>query len=104
MVAPIGTRSLGKTAKLYDEWKYASVIVMLIYVANKYRPDISCSSSVRKVYTKLSNSHEKAILHICKYLKQTSTDGNARGLIIFPFMKMQVDCYVDADVSGIYDK
>ena len=103
VVAPLGNDYLDKEAKLQDEWEYASVIGILMYVVNNSRPDIAFVVNQCTRFTKtFKQSHEKSILHICKYLKGNSKKGKYKGLRIYYSKNMQVYCYAGADFTRIY--
>ena len=81
------------------EWKYASVIGMLLYLASNSRPDITFAVHQCARFThSTKKSHEDAVLRICQYLKGTASDG----LIYQPDGTANVDCYIDSDFAGIW--
>eukprot|EP00957_Ditylum_brightwellii_P168024 12790879-Ditylum_brightwellii.AAC.1 len=71
-VAPtLGPKSLGpdphsKDGQLQDKWSYASVIGMMMHVANNSRPEIT--------FAVHQCARFKAILQICRYLKGTQSE------------------------------
>ena len=74
-----------------------------MYVTSKSRPDISFAvHKCARFIHNIKHYREKAILRICKYLKVNSKDGKYEGWIIYPSKNIQVDCYFDAHVYGIY--
>ena len=82
-----------------SDWNYRSVVGTLMYLATNSRPDIahavhSCACFDHNP----KQSHGKALLHICKYLKGTSKDG----LIQTPSKSLTLDLYVDANYAGLY--
>jgi hypothetical protein len=82
-----------------EDWNYASIVGMLLYLASNSRPDIAFAVHQAARFTHNPKaSHAKAIKHICRYLKGTLTDG----LILQPGNAMNVDCWVDADFCGLY--
>ena len=94
---PLGSDPDGPAAK--EEWNYASVVGMLLYLASNSRPDISFAVHQCARFTHGPKaSHEKAIIRICRYLKGTANEG----IIYSPTQNMSVDCYVDADFAGLY--
>ena len=72
---------------------------MMLYLAANSRPDLSFAvhQCARFTYAP-KRSHEQAILRICRYLQATTDEG----LIYWPSTNLQVDCYVDADLAGLY--
>lgn len=95
-------KPLGKDADgepFNEEWNYASVVGMLLYLASNSRPDLAFSVHQAARFTHNPKaSHGNAIKHICRYLKGTLTDG----LILQPGGTMNVDCWVDADFCGLF--
>jgi hypothetical protein len=82
-----------------QEWNYASVIGMLLYLAGNSRPDISFAVHQAARFTHAPKaSHEKAVVRICRYLKATRDEG----LVLQPSNTLKVDCYVDADFGGLF--
>lgn len=82
-----------------QEWNYASVIGMLLYLAGNSRPDISFAVHQAARFTHAPKaSHEKAVVRICRYLKATRDEG----LALQPSNTLKVDCYVDADFGGLF--
>ena len=84
--APLGSNPNRKLAK--REWNYASVIGMMLYLAENSRPECARFTHNTKA------SHEEAVLRICRYLKRTINDG----MIFKPCKDSTVDCYVDAEI------
>lgn len=82
-------------------FSYASVVGMLQYLQAHSRPDIAfaVSQCARHVHSP-KRSHEVALEYIGRYLKGTSDEG----LILKPDRDrlFQIDCYVDADFSGMW--
>ena len=63
-----------------EDWNYASVVGMLLYVSNNTRPDIAFAvSQVARFASKPKVSHARAIKSIVRYLKGTMD----KGLIFF---------------------
>eukprot|EP00957_Ditylum_brightwellii_P093068 7086401-Ditylum_brightwellii.AAC.1 len=73
---PLGPGPHGKDVQLQDKWSYASVIGLMMYLAN--------------------NSERK----ICRYLKGMQPEH----LIIKPNMKemLQVNCFANTDFAGLF--
>jgi Reverse transcriptase (RNA-dependent DNA polymerase) len=82
-----------------EKWEYASVIGMLMFLANNSRPDIAFATHQCARFTHgPRNSHALAVKKIVRYLKGT----NSSGLILLPTKDLSIDCYVDADFAGLY--
>ena len=80
-------------------WEYASIIGMLMYLANNTRPDIAHAVHACARYTHYpKKSHATAVKHILRYLKGTCN----KGMVIKPNHKEELDCYVDSDFAGLY--
>lgn len=94
---PLGSDADGPSAK--EKWSYASVVGMLLYLAGNSRPDIAFAVNQCGRFTHdPKESHEAAIIRICRYLKGTRD----QGLVIQPDSALHVDCYVDADFGGLF--
>jgi hypothetical protein len=97
---PLGTDKNG--APFVEDWDYATVVGMLMYLVHT-RPDIQFAVHQCARFTHCPRaSHAEAIHRICRYLKGTAD----RGLELKPLKPgglLQLDCYVDADFSGLYD-
>ena len=82
-----------------ESWEYASIIGMLMYLANNSRPDIAHAVHACARYTHSPRkSHATAVKHILRYLKGTIN----KGMIIKPNNQQNLDCYVDSDFAGLY--
>ena len=101
-VTPCTLTALGKDedGDLFDEnWEYASVVGMLMYLATNSRPDIAYSVNQCARFTHAPKaSHGAAVKRIMRYLQGTQS----KGMIIAPSDKFNVDCYVDADFGGLW--
>ncbi|MGH3055543.1 MAG: reverse transcriptase domain-containing protein, partial [Gaiellaceae bacterium] len=87
--SPIGTDKDGVNRQ--DQWVYASVIGMLMFLQANTRPDISFAVHQCARFThNPKKSHEEAIKHICQYLKGTKD----KGIIYRPTKDLSLDCYV----------
>ena len=82
-----------------EEWSYASVVGMLLYLVNT-RPDIQMAvNSCARFSHSPKASHAEGIKRICRYLRKTKD----RGLVFRPYQgDLQVDCYVDSDFCGLF--
>ena len=59
-----------------QSWEYASIIGMLIYLANNTRPDIAHAVHACARYTHHPmKPHARAVKHILRYLKGTKDKG-----------------------------
>ena len=86
-----------------EDWDYASVMGMLLYLVNT-RPDIQFAVTQVARFTHCpKQSHAGAIKRICWYLKGTEDKGLVyRPDTILDGSKLKLDCYVDADFAGLY--
>ena len=86
-----------------QEFNYASVVGMLMYLCNNSRPDIAFTVNQCARYTHFpTEKHGLHLKQIGKYLKKTRD----KGLILKPKpqSKLKIDCYVDADFAGLWNK
>jgi hypothetical protein len=82
-----------------EEWAYAAVIGMLMYLSGNTRPDIAYAVHQAAQFTHgARKSHAAGVKRIVRYLKKTKTEG----LILKPGSDQRVDCYVDADFGGLF--
>ena len=99
---PVTAGSMGideKGENFDDNWEYASIIGMLLYLANNTRPDIAYGVHQAARFThNPKNSHAAGVKRIIRYLKQTRT----KGLFLKPSSTYTVDCYVDSDFAGLF--
>ena len=87
--------------KRKHSWNYRQAIGMLTYLQGTTRPDISMATHQAARFSidpKLS--HERAVHRIGRYLKGT----NNKGFIFRPKKIKGLECYVDADFAGGWDK
>ena len=97
--APLGTDTNGYETKRDWHNSYDSFIGMMFYMASNKRPDISFSVHRCAWFThNTSASHETDVKRICRYLQGTKYNG----LLFNPSKKLVVDCYSDADFSGLW--
>ena len=82
-----------------DDWNYASIIGMLMYLASNSRPDIQFAvhQCVRFTHNP-RQSHANGVKRILRYLSGT----RHKGMIFKPDEIMKLDCYVDADYAGLW--
>jgi hypothetical protein len=99
---PADPKTLGKDpdGKPFNEqWSYASVVGMLLYLSGNSRPDIAFAVNQAARFTHdPKDSHAIAVKRIVRYLIQTKD----KGLIFKPSIDWKVDCYVDADFCGLW--
>ena len=94
---PLGQDKDGTPFKA--EWSYRSVIGLLMYLATNSRPDIAHAvHSAARFNHCPKESHGKAVLHICKYLKKTRD----KGMILTPTTQMDLNLFVDSDYAGLF--
>jgi hypothetical protein len=96
--APLGTDADGPRRK--DTWHYASAIGMLMYLSSNAHPEIQFSLRQCAPFTHCPQAtHEDAVKHICRYLQGVKDND----LMFKPSNDLQLDCYVDADFSGLWN-
>jgi hypothetical protein len=84
-----------------ESWGYSSVVGMLLYLSTNTRPDIAFAvSQVARFSHSPKKSHATAIKTIVRYLKRT----HDKGMIITPTGKLDLQCYVDADFAGLFQR
>ena len=82
-----------------ENWKYSSVVGMLLYLSTNTRPDIAFAvSQVAWFTSNPKQSHASAVKMIIRYLSATSD----QGLSFTPTTVFKVDCFVDADFAGLH--
>jgi hypothetical protein len=89
--------------ELHDQskWHYASIVGMLLYLANNTRPDISFAvSQVARFNNNPKKSHASAVQMILRYLKRTYD----KGLIVKPDGTYNLKIWVDADFAGLHGR
>ena len=73
---------------------------MLLYLSGHSSRDISFAVNQCARYTfSPTKRHEKALVHIGRYLKGTLN----KGLILTPSAELKLDCYPDADFAGLWN-
>ena len=83
------------------KWNYRQAIGMLTYLQGTSRPDIAMAVHQAARFTNDPKlSHERAVHRIARYLKATKD----KGIIYDPKSVKGVECYVDADFAGGWDK
>ena len=82
-----------------EDFNYASVVGMLLYLEGHSRPDISFAVNQCSRYTFApKRSHKEAIKHIGRYLKGTRD----KGITLKPTKDLKIDCFVDDDFAGLW--
>ena len=83
-----------------EDWSYASVIGMLLYLSSNSRPDIAHAVNQAATFTHCAKlSHEIAIKRIGRYLKATRD----RGLVIHSKSQLNLEMYADADFAPLWN-
>jgi hypothetical protein len=99
---PAETKALGSDLEgaLFDEeWDYAPLIGMLMYLSSNTRPDIAFAVHQAARFTHNPRaSHAAAIKRILRYLKATKY----KGLFMSHDKILKLDCYVDSDFGGLF--
>ena len=94
---PLGPDKDGQP--MNESWEYATIIGILMYLANNTRSDIAHAVHACTRHTHYpTKSHATAVKHILRYLKGKSD----KDTVIKPNKKEEVDCYVDSDFTGLY--
>ena len=100
---PASSTALGKhedSSPRKEQWSYASVIGMMLYLASNSRPDIAFAVHQCARFTHCANSeHEVAVKRIARYLKATKDFG----LIMKPKQDLKLELYADADFAGLWN-
>ena len=95
---PLGTDANGK--RFNATWEYATAIGMLLFLSSNSCPDIQYAVHQCARFTHSpKQSHQQAVLRICRYLKATEN----QGLSFKPTQELTLDCYADADFAGLYN-
>ena len=83
------------------KWNYRAAVGMLNYLQASTRPDISMAvHQCARFCIDPKVTHERAIMRIGKYLLSTKE----RGIKFTPNKDRGMECYVDADFAGSWDK
>jgi Reverse transcriptase (RNA-dependent DNA polymerase)/GAG-pre-integrase domain len=101
-LTPAAQTTLGKDIdgpEMTEDWNYASVVGMLMYLSNNSRPDIAFAVHQCARFTHFPNqSHAVAVKSIVRYLIGTRT----QGLVLQPTTDLSINCFVDADFAGLF--
>ena len=94
---PLGSDKDGEPFN--EEWGYSAAVGMLLYVSSNTRPDIQFAvHQVARFSHSPKRSHGQALKRIVRYLIETRD----RGIVFKPDLTQGLDCWVDADFSGLY--
>ena len=100
---PAESKTLGKDEngeECVENWSYASVVGMMMYLASNSRPDIAFAVHQCARFTHCPKRvHEVALKRIARYLRGTKD----KGMIIQPSKDLKLDLYVDADFAGLWN-
>jgi len=97
-LTPLGADADGENYD-HSEWKYSSIVGMLLYLSTNTRPDLTFAvSQVSRYNQKPKVSHATAVKTIIRYLKRTAD----MGTIVKLSGKLDLVCYVDSDYSGLF--
>ena len=101
---PVGKPLLNKDldgVPRIEDWNYRAAVGMMNYLVQTSRPDLAMAVHQCARYNNNPMlSHEKAVKRIAKYLK-----GNIHRGIVYKNDKTRgLECYVDADFAGNWDK
>lgn len=99
VATPLGKDETGRAHN--EDWSYASVIGMMLYLACNSRPDIAFAVHQCAQFNHCARAtHEKAVKHIARYLKRTRD----RGLIMKPDNTLALEMvFADADFAGLWN-
>ena len=99
---PAVTTSLGQDLDrkaFSEEWEYASIVGMLMYLGQNTRPDIAFVVHQCARFThNPKHSHAVGVKRIIRYLQGTKD----KGMILCPNDSLEANCYVDADFAGLW--
>jgi hypothetical protein len=95
---PLGKQEDGAPRK--EQWSYASMVGMMLYLASNSRPDIAFAVNQCARFTHCANvHHEIALKRIGRYLKAT----REQGLLLKPTNDLSLEMYADADFAGLWN-
>lgn len=83
-----------------ENWKYSSIVGMLLFLSSNTRPDIAFAvSQVCRFNSDPKQSHATAVKTIIRYLLCT----REKRMILRPALgPLKLDLYVDADFAGLH--
>jgi len=92
-----------------EDWDYASVIGMMMYLCNNAYPENQFAVHQCARFTHFPrNIHAKAVKRICRYLKmiieKNEETGKKHGLTFRRDTELKLECYTDADYAGLWKK
>lgn len=96
----LGTDPDGSAMK--ENWKYSSIVGMLLYLSSNTRPDIAFAvSQVCRFSSNPKQSHASAVKTIVRYLIRTRD----KGMLLSPSQgPLTFDHFVDADFAGLHGR
>ena len=75
-----------------EPWSYASIIGLMLYLANNSRPDIACAVNSAAQFTHCpGRCHEKTLKRIARYFKLQGHNND-----------LSLDLYADSDFAGLW--
>jgi hypothetical protein len=99
----LGSDPDGKPMK--ENWGYASVVGMLLYLSTNTRPDIAFGvSQVARFTSNPKQSHATAVKMIIRYLVATRLFGMIIQPRLDPHGALTLDLFVDADFVSLYKR
>ena len=97
---PASTKPLGldkNGAPFKEQWSYASVVGMLLYLGANSHPEIAYAVHQCACFTHApKDSHAKAVKRILHYLNGTKD----QGIILHPSKQFSIDSFIDANFAG----
>ena len=95
---PLGKEEEGLPRK--EQWSYASVIGMMLYLASNSRPDIAFAVNQCARFTHCANIQDEiSVKRIGLYLKAIRESG----LLLQPKPNLSFKLYADADFAGLWN-
>ena len=83
--------------ELLEQWSYASVVGMLLYLGANSHPEIAYAVHQCACFTHApKDSHAKAVKRILHYLDGTKD----QGVVLCPSKQRTIDCFSDTIFSG----
>lgn len=86
--------------KISETWDYVTIMGILMYIANSYRPNIVFFVHQCAKFTHIPRYiRALAIKRIMGYQNGTKKENN----IFDPTNELRINCYVDVTFAGLYD-
>ena len=90
---------VGGRERRNEEWSYASVVGILLYLAGNTRPDVAFAvHRAARFSHRPMQCHEVAVKRIIRYLIGTKDEGLCFG----PKTDFRLEAYADADFAGLW--